>query len=118
MSKRILVVEDSPFQAEVLSNALSELDCEVFIAPEGKTALEEVVKDIHIVILDTRLPDMDGFELCEKIKEVRPEGLIVVMTTGKIDAVDAVRAKQSGADDYAVKTEDFQHLIDVVKRYM
>ncbi len=118
MPKRILIVEDSPFQAEVLSRALSELGCEVFIATSGKKALEDLLKDINIVILDTRLPDIDGFELCKKIKVARPEDLTVVMTTGKIDAVDAFKAKQSGADNYAVKTEDFQHLIDVVKEYL
>ena len=118
MSKRILIVEDSPFQAEALSGALSELDCEVSIAPMGKRALENLTEDINIVILDTILPDMDGFELCKKIKVERPKGLTVVMTTGKIDAVDAIKAKQNGADDYAVKTEDYQHLMEVVKKYL
>ena len=118
MPKKILIVEDSPFQAEALRGALSELDCEVSIAYEGKSALGEALKDINILILDTVLPDIGGFELCKRIKAARPEGLTVVMTTGKIDAVDAIKAKESGADDYAVKTEDYKHLIDVVKGYL
>ncbi len=119
MSKRILIIEDSPFQAEALSCALSELDCEVSVASEGKAALESLAKDvIDIVILDTVLPDIDGFQLCQKIKKAKPEGLTIVMTTGEIDAVDAIKAKQSGADDYAVKTEDYQHLVEVVKKYL
>ncbi len=118
MSKRILIVEDSAYQAEALRGALSEFDCEVSIVSRGKAALEDLAEDIDIVILDTMLPDMDGFEVCKKIKEARPNGLTVVMTTGKIDAVDAIKARESGADDYAVKTEDFQHLVEVVKKYL
>ncbi len=118
MSKKILIVEDSSYQAQALSGALSELDCEVSVVSRGKAALENLAEDINIVILDTILPDMDGFELCKKIKMARPKGLTVVMTTGKIDAVDAIKARQSGADDYAVKTEDYQHLVEVVKKYL
>ncbi len=118
MPKRILIVEDSSYQAQALSCALSEFDCEVSIVSRGKAALEDLSKDINIVILDTILPDMDGFEVCRKIKEAWPKGLTVVMTTGKIDAVDAIKARQNGADDYAVKTEDFQHLVEVVKKYL
>ncbi len=118
MAKRILVVEDSPFQADALGRALSELGCEVSIAPGAKTALERLTENINIVILDTILPDMDGFELCKQIKAARPKGLKVVMTTGKVDAVDAVKAKRSGADDYAVKAEGYQHLLEVVGKYL
>ena len=118
MAKKILIVEDSPFQAEDLSEALAELDCEISIAQLGKTALKNLSKDINIVILDTVLPDIDGFELCRKIKAARPDGLTMIMTTGKIDAVDAIKARESGADDYAVKTEGFRHLVDVVKKYL
>lgn len=118
MSKRILIVEDSSFQAGILLGLLSEFDCEVTVASLGKEALENLTKETNIVILDTRLPDIDGFELCKKIKAARPEGLVVVMTTGHIDAVDTLKAKESGADDYAVKTVDYQHLIEVVKKYL
>ncbi len=118
MAKRIMIVEDSSFQAEALSAALSELGCEVFIVIDGREALEGPLEDMNIAILDTVLPDIDGFELCRKIRTARPEGLTIVMTTGKIDAVDAYKARQNGANDYAVKTEDFQHLIDVVKKYL
>jgi len=118
MPKKVLVVEDSSFQAEVLKATISELGCEVFIAACGMEAMESLAEDVNIVILDTVLPDIDGFELCGKIKEARPEGLTVVMTTGRIDAVDTFKAKQSGADDYAVKTQDYKHLVEVVRKYL
>lgn len=116
--KRVLIIEDSLYQAEVLAMGISELGCKTVIAPNGKEALEKLSGDVDLVILDTVLPDTNGFRLCKKIKELKRRGLVVIMTTGKIDSVDVVKARKAGADDYAVKTQDFKHLVGVVKKYL
>ncbi len=118
MAKKVLIVEDSRFQAEALAGELSGLGCETSIAVDGKEALKKLTQDTELVVLDTKLPDTDGFKLCKEIKAKRPQGLSIVITTAHVDAVDAVKARKSGADDYAVKTEDYGHLVDVIKKYL
>ncbi len=119
MNKKVLIVEDSRYQADALAMELSELGCDTVTADNGKKALEKLSKDIDIVVLDTVLPDVNGYRLCEMIRKLRPGGtLIVIMTTGKIDAVNISKARAAGADDYAVKTRDFKHLVAVAKKYL
>lgn len=71
----------------------------------------------NLVIIDTLLPDIDGFEVCRRIKAAKgkPSPAVIVIT-GFIDAVDAVKAKKMGADDYCVKTSDFSQLVGAAKK--
>lgn len=119
MAKKILIIEDSRFQAAALALELSELGCQTVTAADGKTALEKLAEDIDVVVLDTILPDINGYQLCGMIRKLRPEGtLTVIMTTEKIDSVNISKAREAGADDYAVKTQDFKHLVGVTKKYL
>jgi putative two-component system response regulator len=71
-----------------------------------------------IVILDTNLGGMDGFEACQKIKELDGSTAKIIVMTGLIDAVDAGRAREMGADDYCVKTADYADIIESVKNLL
>ena len=70
----------------------------------------------QLVLLDLILPGIDGFEVCRQIREKLKEGTKIIVMTGSIDAVDAVKARKFGADDYCVKTSDASTFIEAVKK--
>jgi len=71
------------------------------------------------VITDTKLPGIDGFEVCKQIKEAKlTQNPKVIIITGSMDAVDAVKARKLGADDYCAKTNDFAPLLKAVKQIL
>jgi DNA-binding response OmpR family regulator len=94
------VVEDDKTLAEVMAEALQRFGHEVQIAVSGEQALK-AVDDAEFVLLDLGLPDLDGQEVCRRIRQESWVPLIVV--TGRSDELDRVLLLQSGADDYVVK---------------
>lgn len=97
---RVLVVEDDKTLAEVMAEALQRFGHEVQIAVSGEQALK-AVEDAEFVLLDLGLPDLDGQEVCRRIRQESWVPLIVM--TGRSDELDRVLLLQSGADDYIVK---------------
>ncbi len=114
---KILIVDDDPKALESLSDIFEEKGYQICMAPDGETALETVEKvRPDIVLLDTLLPGIDGHEVCRRIKGMKGFDIKVIVTTGSIDAVDAVKARESGADDYVVKTSAFEQLLNAVEK--
>jgi two-component system, OmpR family, response regulator MtrA len=99
---RVLVVDDDPALAEMLTIVLRTEGFESLVCPTGDRALgafREFRPDV--VLLDLMLPGKDGIDVC---KEIRAEsGVPIVMLTAKTDTVDVVLGLESGADDYVVK---------------
>ena len=99
---RVLVVDDDPALAEMLTIVLRTEGFEPMVCPTGDRALgafREFRPDV--VLLDLMLPGKDGIDVC---KEIRAEsGVPIVMLTAKGDTVDVVVGLESGADDYVVK---------------
>ena len=121
MKKKILVVDDNRGDQVLIKETLlgAGVECEIIAADTGEEGIEKVkTENPDIVVLDTRLPKMDGFETCKKIKEIEQGKIKVIVMTGVIDAVDAVKAREANADDYSVKTSDCKSLIDVIKRFI
>ena len=88
-------------------------------AKNGKEGLEKAKKELpDLVITDTVLPGIDGFEVCRQIKQKEALDTKVIVMTGVIDAVDAVKAREMGADDYCVKATDGKPLVGAVKNLM
>ena len=118
-NKKILIVDDNEAHNEVMVCLFNEVGYEnVEVASNGKDGLAKVFENTpDLVILDTLLPDTTGFDVCkeitEKLGEAKPK---IVIMTGFIDAVDVIKARQMGAEDYVVKTADFSYLLDVVKK--
>jgi two-component system response regulator MtrA len=99
---RVLVVDDDPALAEMLSIVLAGEGFESRVCERGDRALAEL-RDFRpdVVLLDIMLPGKDGIEVC---REVRAEsGVPIVMLTARSDTVDVVVGLESGADDYVVK---------------
>src|SRR6266581_3028059 len=98
----VLVVDDGAANRELIRLYLSTIDCEVRLAADGMTALEMVQNDPpDLVLLDVRMPRMDGYEVCRRIKAM-PGGrlLPVVMITGLSQTTHRVMALEAGADDF------------------
>jgi two-component system response regulator MtrA len=99
---RVLVVDDDPALAEMLTIVLRTEGFESLVCPTGDRALG-AFRDFRpdVVLLDLMLPGKDGIDVC---KEIRAEsGVPIVMLTAKTDTVDVVLGLESGADDYVVK---------------
>jgi len=116
---KILVIEDSEQDRKIIKRVLGEKGFEdIAFAERGEEGVEKVKSEKpDMVIIDTRLPGIDGFETCRQIREISgPSAPKIIITTGFIDAVDAVKAREVGADDYCVKTADLAPCVDAVKK--
>jgi len=107
----ILVVEDGQSQREMLSGFLTDEGYLVTEASDGERAIDEINSGyIDLVLLDYKLPGMDGIQALEKIKQINPEIDVILMTAyGTIET--AVRAMKSGAVDYITKPIEFEELL-------
>ena len=108
--KSILIIDDDPLIRKTLSSHFSKEGFDILMAEDGKQGLlryEENSPDL--VILDIRLPDMDGLEALKKIKEMDKSACIIIMTAYD-DMKTTVEAIKSGAFEYMVKPLDFVEL--------
>lgn len=99
----VLLVEDDTGIAVPLSRALQREGHEVVVVGDGHTALSWADKEgVDLLVLDLGLPGMDGLDVCRRLRRVRPE-LPVLMLTARTDEVDFVVGLDAGADDYVAK---------------
>jgi len=111
----ILVVEDEPSVARGLEYGLKAEGFSVLVAPNGKRALEIVREGRpHLVLLDIRLPDMSGFDVCRALRE-EGRALPILMVTARDEEVDKVLGLELGADDYIVKPFSLRELLSRVR---
>ena len=121
MDVKIVIVDDDKKDLEILVHILSKAGYgQVQTAPSGEEGLALIKQEaFDLVILDTVLPGMNGFEVCEMIrKETRLDQMKVIIQTGHADAVDASRSRQVGADDTVAKTANAAPLLEVIKKIM
>ena len=105
MASRVLVVEDEPDIRDLLAFHLERDGYQVTRATTGPEALRQLrAAPPDLVILDLMLPEMDGLEVCRRLRaDPATAGLPVIMLTAKGDEVDRVVGLEMGADDYVVK---------------
>ena len=111
MKKKILYVEDEPFLGKVVKETLEFRGYDVLLKNDGATALkglEEFFPDV--CVLDVMLPNVDGFTLCEKIRNLYPR-IPVVFLTAKNQTEDVIKGFESGATDYIRKPFSIEELI-------
>lgn len=102
---KILVVDDEPDIVEFLSYNLKKEGFSIYSATNGKDALKIVSKiNPHLVLLDVMMPDMDGIETCEKLRE-NPLNIntLIVFLTARAEDYSQIAGFQAGGDDYITK---------------
>ena len=102
---QILVVEDSPTQAELLKDMLEHRQYGVTVVPDGKAALDTLQQEMpHIIISDIVMPQLDGYRFCRQIKQSKQFGHIpVILLTALNQSHDVIRGLQCGADNFITK---------------
>jgi len=112
----ILVVEDGKSQRELLSGFLKNEGHEVLEAENGEKALKKVKENyLDLLLLDYRMPGIDGIKVLEKVKRINPEIDVIMMTAyGTIET--AVNAMKTGAADYITKPIELQELLILIDR--
>lgn len=115
--KRILIVEDEQSIAELEKDYLELSDFEVVIANNGTDGLGLAMsEDFDLYILDIMLPGMDGFEICERIREI--SNAPILMVSARKEDIDKIRGLGLGADDYITKPFSPSELVARVKAHM
>ena len=114
---RIVVIDDDPDIRDVLTLTLTEEDYEVLEAENGEEGLNLIKnKAPNLVIVDYKMPKMDGPTLCAIVKkDILMSHLPIIMLTGKGEVLDKVSGINAGADDYIVKPFEPQELLARIK---
>ncbi len=116
MPSKILIVDDEPFNLDLLEQELTDLGYAVARADDGAQALSEIEQVApDLVLLDYLMPRMNGFEVLHTVRKTNRDLPVVIITAhGSIErAVEAIKA---GADDFITKPFDLEHLALVVKK--
>ncbi len=117
---RIAVLEDDPSQARLLETWIEQQGWLCRLFTRGGDILDAVLKDTYdLVILDWRVPDLSGEEVCRAIRKSVREPLPVLFTTARDREEDIVQALKAGADDYLIKPlrrMEFQARVEALLR--
>lgn len=118
MPRKILAVDDEKHIVRLVQINLQKEGFEVVTATNGREALEAVTQHSpDLIVMDVMMPEMDGFEALQKLKEnPDTQNIPVIMLTAKAQDADVFKGWQSGADLYLTKPFNPQELITFVKR--
>ena len=117
MAKKVLVVDDEKLIVKGIRFSLEQDGMEVDCAYDGEEALKMATENAYdMILLDIMLPKMDGFEVCQHIREF--SNMPIVMLTAKGDDMDKILGLEYGADDYITKPFSMRELMARVKANM
>jgi DNA-binding response OmpR family regulator len=110
--RKILIVEDSRTQAEYLRHILENEGYRVSLAENGNEALGQIaIEHPSIIFTDVVMPELDGYELCRRIKaDEKTAGIPVILVTQLFDPVDVIRGLEAGADDFIIKPFEAEYI--------
>ena len=118
--KRILIVDDLPDNVRMLYRILTEINCDVSVAHNDAQAymlIERKVPDL--ILLDILMPDVDGFELCHRLKAwERTQDVPIIFVTALTDMESKLRGFSLGAVDYVTKPIQYEELIARVTTHL
>ncbi len=116
---KILMIEDDPEFAELLSEYLAQFNMEVTNYEDPFLGVSAGVQNYDLLLLDLTLPGMDGLEVCEEV--VRKYNIPVIISSARSDVEDKVKSFELGADDYLPKPYDPKELhariLSLLRRY-
>ena len=114
MANKVLVVDDEKLIVKGIKFSLEQDGMEVTAAYDGKEAYELAMQnDYDIILLDVMLPELNGFEVCQMIRE--KSDVPIIMLTAKGDDMDKILGLEYGADDYVTKPFGMMELISRIK---
>lgn len=102
MQRTILIVEDEDILREIMKDYLLNEGYNVLEAIDGKEALSIFEEhEVHLIILDIMLPELDGWAVCRRIR--KKSNVPIIMLTARVDEDDTLLGFEMGADDYVTK---------------
>jgi len=104
-TSRILIADDNQTNVELLEAYLSDFDCEIMVAADGRDTLDKVARfRPDLILLDIMMPKLSGFEVCKTIKDdPATKGIMILMVTALNEPGDIERAVAAGCDDFLSK---------------
>src|SRR5215468_5513867 len=120
MNERILVVDDTPANIQTVAAILKGRGYQLSVATNGKQALEVLEKiQPDLILLDVMMPELDGFETCQRIKSAEAwRDIPVIFLTAKTDTADIVKGFEIGAVDYVGKPFNAHELLARVNTHL
>lgn len=116
----ILIVDDEPFNVDVLQQELEELNYNLITAANGQEALSKIRNhQPDLILLDLMMPVLDGFAVLSEIKgDNSLRDIPVIIVSAADDSKSIVKGIKQGADDYVTKPIDSEHLKKKVKEHL
>ncbi|MDO4482314.1 MAG: response regulator [Bacillota bacterium] len=113
-AKRVLIIEDEVSISDIIKFNLLKEGYEIETAYNGEEGLKKALNlNFDLILLDIMLPQMDGFQVCRKVRE--SSNVPIIMLTAKEEEVDKVLGLELGADDYITKPFGMRELIARIK---
>jgi len=117
--KSILLVEDTEYNADVISEILSSTGVNVKVAKNGSSAIEQFQKnpDFDLILMDIRLPDISGLDVTRKIKKLK-KNIPVIAQTAYASDEDKIRCIESGCQEFISKPINYNNMLKVLNKYL
>jgi len=117
--KKILIVEDELSSIQILKAIMDEIQVQISHAENGKEAIEicKADPDIDLVLMDIKMPVMNGYEAAREIKKIRKDLPVIAQTAYALKG-DKQKCIQAGCDDYISKPIDLEILIKMMNKYL
>ena len=115
----ILIVDDEQDIRELLEYNLNQNNYKTIIAHDGLDALLKVSSDIDLILLDIMMPNLDGYQTCQKIREnLTTKNIPIIFLTAKNTDDDEIKGFQSGCDDFIIKPNSIKKILVRIKNIL
>ncbi len=117
---RILIADDNPSNVELLEVYLSDFDCDLGVATDGRDTINKVAEfKPDLILLDIMMPKLSGFEVCQKLKsDPATKNIMILMVTALNEPGDIERAVNAGTDDFLSKPVNKLELLKRVENML
>ena len=119
-TNKILIADDNQANVELLEAYLSDVDCQIEVAVDGRDTLDKVARfRPDLILLDIMMPQLSGFEVCKKLREdPATKSIMILMVTALDERGDIERAVHAGTDDFLSKPVNKVELLKRVENML